>query len=126
MRAFLTAVLLLSLILGGVFLFNAYLDHRAAETDALLADIQSAAEKQDIPALKSAVAALDKQWENTTGYLMLFLDHEDIADMSVCIGRMRAQASYGDAESVICELSSFTRLFRLALENTRPYFRNIL
>jgi hypothetical protein len=126
MRVFITAILILALVLGGIFWYNAALDQQAAQIEEKTNVIWQAVYSGNIEEVSSSINELDGMWTPFQNWLMAFLDHKDISDLSAYIGKMRAQAEFGNLEEVASELSAFCRLFHLCLENSRPYLRNIL
>ncbi|MBQ7037476.1 MAG: DUF4363 family protein [Clostridia bacterium] len=125
MRTFVIALLLLSLICGGLSLYGVYLDRESEALLSALSPLYDATIKEDWAHAESLLSALEALLEEKTPRLAVFTDHDILDDINETAARARGYAKCREAPECIAEIETLRAMIEHIPRREALTFYNI-
>lgn len=126
MKAFISAILVFLLVIGGILWYEYEITLQRDYIDNVIFEAERAIFDRDLEEVKNCVEKLEKRWDKLQNTLMMFNDHKDINEMSQALTAFKAFSEYGDYMEMYNSLENFKLLFDYSAKSSKPTLANIL
>ena len=126
MKAFVGAILVFVLMIGGILWYELSINKKQDEISEIITKTETAIFNEDIKTAEKNIKILTDEWDKLQNHLMMFNDHKDINEMSKALKTLTAFSEYEKYDEMYVSLENFKLLFKYAVESSKPTLANIL
>ena len=126
MKTFITALLVLAVLVIGVGTYSVYLKNTTLELSEALEGILDSLEIEDWKECEEKNRALLEKWQKSEATLAMFTDHEDIDKVKLSFGDLNESILEKDKTQALISLSQARILLERLKKNESISLENIL
>ena len=126
MKTFIVALLVLSILLSGIFVYSGYIKNVDTSLTKIINDIEKAVSEEKWEISEKKLIDLSRSWNNYEKTLAMFNDHEDLDKIKLAIGELSECIHYNEDEHAQKAIEDIKILLERLVKNESFDLENIL